>query len=107
MLAMHRRSPWRRTPALRSHVAVCGNLGWHGAQSRLCDRVCTRPRRLAFYRDVVGLALKIEDAGYAEFATEPARIALDEQRHADRLTNSPTATVPAIEVILMIADADT
>jgi catechol 2,3-dioxygenase-like lactoylglutathione lyase family enzyme len=39
---------------------------------------------IAFYRDVVGLALKFEDAGHAEFATEPARFALYEQRRAGR-----------------------
>ncbi|MEU8118692.1 VOC family protein [Spirillospora sp. NPDC049024] len=38
---------------------------------------------IVFYRDVVGLASKFEDAGYAEFATGVTRFALYEQRRAD------------------------
>lgn len=61
---------------------------------------------IAFYRDVVGLEFKFEDAGYAEFATEVTRFALYEQRRADWLTNSRTAPGPAAEVVLMVEDVD-
>ncbi|TDB98210.1 VOC family protein [Actinomadura sp. 7K534] len=61
---------------------------------------------IAFYRDVVGLAFKFEDAGYAEFATEATRFALYEQRRADWLTNSRTAPGPAAEVVFMVEDVD-
>jgi lactoylglutathione lyase len=61
---------------------------------------------IAFYRDVVGLALKFEDAGYAEFATGVARFALYEMRRADWLTNSRTTPGPAAEVVFMVEDVD-
>jgi lactoylglutathione lyase len=61
---------------------------------------------IVFYRDVVGLALKFEDAGYAEFATETVRFALYERRRADWLTNSRTAPGPAAEVVFMVDDVD-
>ena len=44
---------------------------------------------IAFYRDVLGLPFKFEDAGYAEFATEGTRFALYERRRAEWLTAGP------------------
>lgn len=61
---------------------------------------------VAFYREVVGLAFKFQDAGYAEFATESTRFALYEQRRADWLTNTRTTPGPAAEVVLMVKDVD-
>ncbi|WP_207933224.1 VOC family protein [Actinomadura sp. GC306] len=62
---------------------------------------------IAFYRDVLGLAFKFEDAGYAEFATETTRFALYEQRRADWLTNTRTTPGPAAEVVFMVENVDT
>ena len=39
----------------------------------------------AFYRDVVGLAHRFTDAGYAEFDTGPTRFALYERRRAEQV----------------------
>ncbi|SFP70676.1 MULTISPECIES: VOC family protein [Actinomadura] len=61
---------------------------------------------IVFYRDVVGLVFKFQDAGYAEFSTEATRFALYEQRRADWLTNSRTAPGPAAEVVFMVDDVD-
>ncbi|MCP9955589.1 VOC family protein [Actinomadura madurae] len=61
---------------------------------------------IVFYRDVVGLVFKFQDAGYAEFSTEVTRFALYEQRRADWLTNSRTAPGPAAEVVFMVDDVD-
>ena len=41
---------------------------------------------IAFYRDVLALPFKFEDAGYAEFATDGTRLALYESRRAEWLT---------------------
>lgn len=61
---------------------------------------------IAFYRDVVGLRLKFEDAGYAEFATLGTRFALYESRRAAWLTNSPVSPGPAAEVVFVVDDVD-
>lgn len=61
---------------------------------------------ITFYRDVVGLPFKFEDAGYAEFATDGTRFALYERRRADWLTGGPTRPGPAAEVVFTVADVD-
>ncbi|MGH3319453.1 MAG: VOC family protein [Streptosporangiaceae bacterium] len=61
---------------------------------------------IAFYRDVIGLPLKFEDAGYAEFGTEGTRFALYERRRADWLTHSRVAPGPAAEVVFVVDDVD-
>ncbi|KWX09452.1 ring-cleavage extradiol dioxygenase, partial [Carbonactinospora thermoautotrophica] len=61
---------------------------------------------IAFYRDVVGLPFKFEDAGYAEFATEGTRFALYERRRAAWLTGSEVAPGPAAEVVFVVDDVD-
>ena len=50
---------------------------------------------IAFYRDVLGLPFKFEEAGYAEFATEETRFALYERRRAEWLTAGPVVPGPA------------
>ena len=59
-----------------------------------------------FYRDVVGLEHRFTDAGYAEFATGTARLALYEQRRAEWLTGRPVVPGPAAEVVLLVQDVD-
>ena len=61
---------------------------------------------VAFYRDVVGLPLKFEDAGYAEFATSGSRFALYEQRRARWLTGREVTPGPAAEVVFEVGDVD-
>ncbi|HEU5157452.1 MAG TPA: VOC family protein [Streptosporangiaceae bacterium] len=61
---------------------------------------------IVFYRDVVGLELKFEDAGYAGYATGVTRFALYERRRADWLTSSRTAPGPAGEVVFLVDDVD-
>ena len=63
-------------------------------------------RSIAFYRDVLGLPFKFEDAGYAEFATGPTRLALYERRRAEWLTGRPVAPGPAAEIVFMVDDVD-
>ncbi len=61
---------------------------------------------IAFYRDVVGLPFKFEDAGYAEFATEGTRFALYERRRAAWLTNCEVTPGPAAEMVFVVDDVD-
>ncbi|MQA16905.1 MAG: VOC family protein [Pseudonocardiaceae bacterium] len=61
---------------------------------------------VAFYRDVVGLAHRFTDAGYAEFASGETRFALYERRRAAWLTADTVAPGAAGEVVFVVADAD-
>jgi lactoylglutathione lyase len=61
---------------------------------------------IAFYRDVLGLPFKFEEAGYAEFATEETRFALYERRRAEWLTAGPVVPGPAAEVVIVVDDVD-
>lgn len=61
---------------------------------------------IAFYRDVIGLPFKFEDAGYAEFATRGTRFALYERRRAQWLTAGAVAPGPAAEVVFTVDDVD-
>jgi lactoylglutathione lyase len=64
------------------------------------------PASIAFYKDVVGLPFKFEDAGYAEFATEGTRFALYEKRRAEWLTGREVSPGPAAEVVLVVDDVE-
>jgi lactoylglutathione lyase len=64
------------------------------------------PVSVAFYRDVVGLAHKFTDAGYAEFATGHTRFALYEQRRAAWLTGQQPTPGPAGQVVFVSDDVD-
>jgi len=59
-----------------------------------------------FYREVVGLAYKFTDAGYAEFSAGGVRFALYERRRAEWLTGRAVAPGAGGEVVVMVADAD-
>lgn len=61
---------------------------------------------IAFYRDVIGLPFKFEEAGYAEFATPGTRFSLYEKRRADWLINGETAPGPAAEIVLEVPNVD-
>jgi lactoylglutathione lyase len=61
---------------------------------------------IAFYRDVLGLPFKFQDAGYAEFSTKGTRFALYEKRRAEWLTGRAVTPGPAAEVVFMVDDVD-
>jgi lactoylglutathione lyase len=61
----------------------------------------------AFYRDVVGLSLKLRDAGYVEFVTGGTRFGLLERTRAfDLIHREPTEGGPAGEVLFLVDDVD-
>ncbi len=61
----------------------------------------------AFYRDVVGLLIKLRDAGYAEFVTGETRFGLLERaRASDLIRREPTDGGPAGEVLFFVDDVD-
>jgi lactoylglutathione lyase len=61
----------------------------------------------AFYRDVVGLPLKLRDAGYAEVVTGGRRFGLLERtRASDLIHREPTEGGPAGEVLFLVDDVD-
>jgi len=61
---------------------------------------------ITFYRDVIGVPFKFEDAGYAEFATGQTRLALYEARRATWLTGHTVRPGPAAEIVFMVSDVD-
>jgi lactoylglutathione lyase len=55
---------------------------------------------VAFYQDVVGLPIKLRDAGYAEFVTGETKFGLLERKRAsDLIRREPTEGGPAGEVL--------
>lgn len=62
---------------------------------------------IRFYRDVVGLPLKISEHGYAEFATEGGtKFALFERARAREMFGREAKPGPAGEIVLLTDDAD-
>lgn len=62
---------------------------------------------VAFYRDVVGLAFKFLEHGYAEFATEGAKFGLYERaRLPELIGGEPLGRGPSGEVVFMVDDVD-
>jgi lactoylglutathione lyase len=61
---------------------------------------------IVFYRDVLGLPFKFQDAGYAEFATQGTRLGLYERRRAEWLTGRMVTPGPAAEVVFMVDEVD-
>jgi lactoylglutathione lyase len=59
----------------------------------------------AFYRDVVGLLIKLRDAGYAEFVTGETRFGLLERIRAFDLIHREHGG-PAGEVLFLVDDVD-
>jgi lactoylglutathione lyase len=61
----------------------------------------------AFYRDAVGLLIKLRDAGYAEFVTGQTRFGLLERTRASALIRrEPAQGGPAGEVLFLVDDID-
>ncbi|SRR6266498_3159546 len=61
---------------------------------------------IAFYRDVLGLPFKFQDAGYAEFATNGTRLGLYERRRAQWLIGGTVTPGPAAEIVFMVDEVD-
>ncbi|WP_344235477.1 VOC family protein [Kribbella hippodromi] len=61
---------------------------------------------VGFYRDVVGLAYKFTDAGYAEFDAGGVRFGLYERRRAEWLTGEVVSPGAGGEVVVMVEDVD-
>ncbi|HWC33094.1 MAG TPA: VOC family protein [Actinomycetota bacterium] len=64
-------------------------------------------RSIAFYRDVIGLSLRLEGDGYAEFATEGTKFGLFERSKLPELIGRAAAPRgPAAEVVFVVDDVD-
>ncbi|MFI5697603.1 VOC family protein [Kribbella sp. NPDC051586] len=63
-------------------------------------------RSVAFYRDMVRLAYKFTDAGYAEFDAGGVRFALYERRRAEWLTGRAVTPGAGGEVVVMVDGVD-
>jgi lactoylglutathione lyase len=62
---------------------------------------------IAFYRDVIRLPFKFQDAGYADFATQATRFGLLERsRLPDLIGRQATDGGPAGEVLFLVDDVD-
>ncbi|GAA1161249.1 VOC family protein [Kribbella jejuensis] len=61
---------------------------------------------VGFYRDVVGLAYKFTDAGYAEFEAGGVRFGLYERRRAEWLVGAGVTPGAGGEVVVMVPDVD-
>ena len=64
-------------------------------------------RSIGFYRDLLGLAFKFAQAGYAEFATQGTRFALYERARLPGLIGRAAAGGdPAVELVFLVGDVD-
>jgi lactoylglutathione lyase len=64
-------------------------------------------RSIVFYRDLLGLAFKFAQAGYAEFATEGTRLALHERARLPELIGRVAAGGdPAVEIVFLVPDVN-
>ena len=65
-------------------------------------------RSVAFYRDVIGVPVKLQGDGYVEFATEGARFGLYDRNRLDELTGQDSTDPgrPGGEVVFLVGDVD-
>lgn len=63
-------------------------------------------RSVAFYRDVIGLALRFSERGYAEFAMANLKFALLEAEQVPALIGSGAGVAPSCEVLFLVEDVD-
>lgn len=62
---------------------------------------------IAFYRDAIGLPLKLTGDGYAEFATHGTKFGLFQRsKVAELIGSSPAPGGPAGEVVFVVEDVD-
>jgi lactoylglutathione lyase len=63
-------------------------------------------RSVAFYRDVVGLEVRLEGDGYVEFATENTKFALFERAKLPELIGRDGGHAPCGEIAFVVDDVD-
>jgi lactoylglutathione lyase len=63
-------------------------------------------RSVAFYRDVVGLEVRVEGDGYVEFAVENVKFAVFERDKLPELIGRPGGRPPSGEIVFVVDDAD-
>ncbi|OBH94861.1 VOC family protein [Mycobacterium sp. E2733] len=63
-------------------------------------------RSVAFYRDVIGLQVRIEGDGYVEFALENTKFSLFERSKLPELIGREGGNPPCGEIGFLIEDAD-
>lgn len=62
---------------------------------------------IAFYRDVIGLPLKLQDSGYAEFAVRGTKFGLYQRARLPGLIGRQAGSgAPAGEVLFLVDDVD-
>lgn len=64
------------------------------------------PRSVRFYRDVVGLAVRLEGDGYVEFTMENVKFALFDNAKLPELLGRPGGQAPCGEVAFVVDDVD-
>ena len=85
----------------------CGSIGAVESVGYVILYVRDLEASAAFYRDVVGLLIKLRDEGYAEFVTGETRLGLLERtRASDLIRREPTEGGPAGEVLFLVDDVD-
>ena len=63
-------------------------------------------RSVAFYRDVVGLDVRLEGDGYVEFATENTKFAVFERAKLPELIGRAGGRAPCGEIAFVVDDVD-
>jgi lactoylglutathione lyase len=63
-------------------------------------------RSVAFYRDLVGLDVKLEGDGYVEFSADNTRFGVYERAKLPELIGRPGGSPPCGEVCFVVADVE-
>lgn len=63
-------------------------------------------RSVAFYRDVIGLDVRVEGHGYVEFAVENTKLALFERSQLPDLIGRGGGEAPTGEIVFVVDDVD-
>jgi lactoylglutathione lyase len=64
-------------------------------------------RSIAFYRDVIGVPLKLRGDGYAEFDTDGAKLGLFERSRLPELIGRDGGLPgPTVEIVFIVTDVD-
>ncbi|WP_116376786.1 VOC family protein [Mycobacterium sp. MFM001] len=68
--------------------------------------VASLQRSVAFYRDVIGLQVRIEGDGYVEFAMDNTKFALFERSKLPMLIGRDGGSAPCGEIGFLVEDVD-
>lgn len=63
-------------------------------------------RSVAFYRDVIGLDVRMEGNGYVEFAVENTKFALFDRSMLPELIGGEAGRAPTGEIVFVVHDVD-